>query len=296
MRIRDACKRKHSSRAVTNVTLLARARGIDASMAMVSMFLKGMKYELQELKMLQDRTNLVMGQQFDLISMEDKVCLQNFRFKKEDILRLQQICDWPDSMNTTKRKKYKTNFIFSFCLMCRRLGTANRWSTLELEFGKTLGVLNEIFYECLEYFNLNYGSLVTNFRDHFIQTRSELYADAIAKKGAPYDSCVGFIDGTHIFIARPKGANQRATYSGHKRRNGEKFQSVSLPDGIIFHLFGPLESRLHDMTLFRVSNLETALERSLLIDGRQFYIYGDSAYVLRSYLQIAYQGGALTEI
>ena len=114
MRIRDAFKRKHSSRAVTNVTLLARARGIDASMAMVSMFLKGMKYELQELKMLQDRTNLVMGQQFDLISMEDKVCLQNFRFKKEDILRLQQICDWPDSMNTTKRKNTKQILYFLF--------------------------------------------------------------------------------------------------------------------------------------------------------------------------------------
>ena len=88
---------------------------------------------------------------------------------------------------------------------------------------------------------------------------------------------------------------QRATYSGHKRRNGIKFQSMSLPDGIIHHLFGPLESRRHDMTLFRDSQIESALQRSLMIDGRQFYIYGDSAYVLRPFLQIAFQGAALTE-
>lgn len=37
------------------------------------------------------------------------------------------------------------------------------------------------------------------------------------------------------------------------------------------------------MTIFRVSDVETALERSFLIYGRKLYIYGYSAYTHTSY-------------
>ena len=53
-------------------------------------------------------------------------------------------------------------------------------------------------------------------------------------------------------------------------------------------LYGPQEGRRHDLALFRQSNIELALEEALVIDGRQFYIYGDVAYMLRPWLQVAY--------
>lgn len=70
----------------------------------------------------------------------------------------------------------------------------------------------------------------------------------------PHDSCVEFIDGTNISIAHPKGVIQIAAYSGgHKQINGIEFQLVTPPDGIIFHLLGPLEATLHYISLFRKS-------------------------------------------
>ena len=65
------------------------------------------------------------------------------------------------------------------------------------------------------------------------------YADAVAVKGSPLKNCFGFIDGTVRPISRP-GENQKIVYNGHKRLHALKFQSVTLPDGLIAHLFGPV--------------------------------------------------------
>lgn len=105
-----------------------------------------------------------------------------------------------------------------------------------------------------------------------------------------FDRCVGFIDGTALFIPRPGGGLQQACYSGHKRRHAIKFQSVLTPDGLIFHLYGPVEGRRHDMTLYHESGLDAILANELVIDGVQFHIYGDAAYFLRPWLQTAFQG------
>lgn len=279
MRIRDTARRKHEARAVTYITSISRSRAARTSVKVTTAFMRELNYELEEQKLLDDQLHEMKASTFDLDKHSDRECLQKFRFKKVDLYRLQSIVQWPIEKNTTKRRRYKTNFIFSFCLMCRRLGTAGRWCSLVKEFGRSEGVLNEIFYESLEYFYETYAHLITTFRDEFVQSRAEIYSNAIEKCGAPYDKCVGFIDGTNIFIARPRGLQQRATFSGHKRRNGLKFQAISAPDGLILHIYGPMEARRHDMTLFRHSNIGTELERALRIKQTQYNIYGDSAYV-----------------
>ena len=60
----------------------------------------------------------------------------------------------------------------------------------------------------------------------------------------------------------------RATYNGHKKRNCMKFQGVSLPDGLIVNLYGPVEGRRHDMVLFRESGLENILEDNMVVGER----------------------------
>ena len=67
----------------------------------------------------------------------------------------------------------------------------------------------------------------------------EQYAEAISLKGAALNNCFGFIDGTVRPICRP-GKNQRLVYNGHKRVHALKFQSVTLPSGIIAQIFGPV--------------------------------------------------------
>lgn len=67
----------------------------------------------------------------------------------------------------------------------------------------------------------------------------EQYAEAISMKGAALDNCFGFIDGTVRPICRP-GKKQRLVYNGHKREHALKFQSVTLPSGMIAQIFGPV--------------------------------------------------------
>ena len=66
------------------------------------------------------------------------------------------------------------------------------------------------------------------------------YADAVHSKGAVLDNCFGFIDGTVRPISRSM-SNQRVAYKyGHKRVHALKFQAVSLPNGLIANIYGPV--------------------------------------------------------
>jgi len=295
MRIRDRGITKVRNRATAGLLCLIRSRNADASNLLAALFMRQVQYDTVEEALYMERLLQVRRYQFNLEALDDAICLKRFRFLKKDIYRIVNILSWPTSMNSTRRRRYRTNAVLSFCLLCRRLGTVSRWWDLEEEFGMMASELNEIFYEALEFMFKRFSKVITEYKDQFIQERAEMYAGCVKGAGAPLDSCIAFIDGTNLYIARPKGREQRATYSGHKRRNCVKFQAISLPDGLIFNIFGPVEGRRHDMTLYRRSNIAADLERSLLIGGRQFYIYGDPAYVLRAYLQTGFQGSALSQ-
>jgi len=62
---------------------------------------------------------------------------------------------------------------------------------LEMEFGLMAPVLNEIFYEALEYIYSTFSKLLSSYRQDFIVSRAQLYSDAIHSAGAPLDNCVG---------------------------------------------------------------------------------------------------------
>ena len=57
-------------------------------------------------------------------------------------------------------------------------------------------------------------------------------------------------------ISRP-GKDQRLVYNGHKRVHALKFQSVSLPNGIIANLFGPVGRS--EFLLHTLANVVTSL-------------------------------------
>ena len=60
------------------------------------------------------------------------------------------------------------------------------------------------------------------------------------------DNCIGFIDGTVRPICRP-GEFQRVVYIGHKRVHALKFQSFTLPNGMIANMYGPIgKSMVHN--------------------------------------------------
>ena len=74
----------------------------------------------------------------------------------------------------------------------------------------------------------------------------ERYAEAVYDKGAALNNCTGFIDGTVRPICRP-GEFQRVVYNGHKRVHALKFQSFTLPNGMIANMYGPVgKSMVHN--------------------------------------------------
>lgn len=101
---------------------------------------------------------------------------------------------------------------------------------------------------------------------------------------------IGFIDCTKIEITIPGGPgfNKRACYSGHKRFHCLIYQTITTPDGLIFHLFGPEAGKLLDITLYRQSGMYSILKQALNIYGQQYFIYGDPVYFLRPWLQIGF--------
>lgn len=65
------------------------------------------------------------------------------------------------------------------------------------------------------------------------------------------ESCVGFIDGK-VFKVISTGQDrlQKDVYKDHKRVHALKFQSVTLPDAMIWNMNGLVERRRHDGTLY----------------------------------------------
>jgi hypothetical protein len=95
-------------------------------------------------------------------------------------------------------------------------------------------------------------------------------------------------------MARPGGLRQIEIYSGQKRRNCVKFQAVSAPDGLILHLYGPINGRMHDMTLYRESDINSIIQSSMNSLGVQYCLYGDPAHCLRPYLQVGFLESVVT--
>jgi hypothetical protein len=250
--------------------------------------------ELQRLARIKIWTSL-----FNINALSDLQCLQRYRFRRNDVGFIAGLIPWENGLDSegkmrTSQKHYLVDPMESTAIMLRRLATPSRWIDVQIEFGKHRSALSEIFYHALELFYGEFGSALMNWPHGLVESRARDYAKAVFDKGSPLDSIVGFIDGTAIEIARPSGARQRATYSGHKRRNCLKFQAVSAPDGLILHLFGPMEGRRHDMFMYNTSGIDQVLQNSLLISGRQYYLYGDVAYTLRPYLQTGFRGSTIS--
>ena len=73
------------------------------------------------------------------------------------------------------------------------------------------------------------------------------------------------------------------------------FQSVVAPNGLICHLFGPLEGRRHDAFMLRESGLLQELERKMnKANGDPYVIYGDPAYPVRRHILAPFRNAQLT--
>jgi len=241
------------------------------------------------------RTRHITSCRLILNIYSERTSVTDFRFKVAEIALVSNAMGW--NSGKTRRSRYKCPPMTATCIFLRRMASPCRWVDLECVFGMHTSALSEVFWEVAETFYGKRKHLLTQFRSDLMYDRAELYAEANSKQGAPLENCVGFIDCSRIAICRPGGvgANQRSVYSGHKRFHCFIYQTITTPDGLIFHLYGPEEGRRHDPTLYHNSDMGEVLSQGLLINNKQYCIYGDPAYMLKPWLQVGFPSHLCTE-
>ena len=171
---------------------------------------------------------------FDLYAMDDMECKAEFRFRKNEIPRLAEALDIPETFFLPPRHNKSLRLL-------RRLTYPCFYSDLIPRFGQLIPELSMIYNIVLDHIYNTRGHRISQWNNPILDHVSlERYAEAIHDKGAALDNCIGFIDGTVRSICRP-GELQRVVYKGHKRVYAlKKFQSFSLPNGMIANMCGPV--------------------------------------------------------
>lgn len=225
---------------------------------------------------------------FNINSLSTKRCLTLFRFRPSQIINVSALTGWISGR--TKHSRYKVPSFTATCIMLRRLSSLTRWVDMEPMFGMRSSALSEVFWEIIEAIIESKVHLLKTFCPSQMDSNAAKHASSVHEKGAPLDNRVGFVDCTKIQMCRTGGRTimQRSCYSGQKRFHCLIYQSMTTPDGLMYYLYGLEVGRRHDMTLYRDSGLDVVLQNALLMDEQQFCLYGDAAYIMRTWLPIAF--------
>ena len=175
-------------------------------------------------------------QRFNLDEIQEPECKAEFRFNKNDIPVLAEVLGLPETFRCSQRTV--ANKLEGLCMLLRRTAYPCRYSDLIPRFGRPVPELSMITNCVVDYLYDNHGHRLTQW-NHQIMSPPLLqtYADAVSAQGAPLNNCFGFIDGTVRPICRPVEL-QEVVYNGHKRVHALKFQSLTVPSGLIANLFG----------------------------------------------------------
>ena len=125
-------------------------------------------------------------------------------------------------------------------MVLKQMSVPCRYSDTIYRFGRPVPVLSMVTNQVIDYIYQAHGHRLTQWNNLLLNPAAlQRYTDAIARKGAPLENCFGFVDGTVHPICRPN-ENQSTVYNGHKRVHALKFQSVTIPNGLIANFYGPI--------------------------------------------------------
>ena len=165
-------------------------------------------------------------------------------------MRLERSLLLPHEMRASNGTKWSG--LEGLCVMLRRLNYQKRYEDMVAEFGRHPTDIGIIFNQMIYYIDEHWCHLLDNFDQMWLhQDNLRMMAEAIPDKGCPLNNCFGFLDGTLIPNARPI-YNQRELYNGKDKVHGLKYQSLTVANGLIANLYGPVEGRRHDSTLLSI--------------------------------------------
>ncbi|KAG2217747.1 hypothetical protein INT45_005468 [Circinella minor] len=206
---------------------------------------------------------------FNLDDYTNEKCESNFRFNKTQLRTIIYAMELPSHFvfcadDTKHHFQVSTEEAMAICL--RRLAYPAHFEDLGHIFCQTTTTLSIIFNTMIEYLFAKYKSTLNFAESQFTRDHLQLFANAIAQKGAPISNVAGFIDGTVRGICRPY-------------KHALKYQAMTTLDGITAHLFSPICGTHHDgFILTEAKLLETLEDKLNFDDGCHFVLYGDPAY------------------
>jgi len=235
---------------------------------------------------------------FDLDAMSNSQCKLATRFNKDKFRKLFHALRMP-AQYRTKHGGMVISGEEALWIFLVRMANPGTWHIL----GPTMHhvhrpVCSDIFYQVLDHV-YSYKHCINDINRW--SRHMPAFRETLKRNGCPFDTCIGFIDGTLVAMNRPRGGYspvtmdgiQRSVYSGHKKRHGLKYQCVILPNGIIGDFYGPVLGRRTDGFMLAQSNLLNRMH-TLQIGGVQYVVYGDPAYALSRYIVRAYKGPNLS--
>lgn len=225
----------------------------------------------------------------------------SFRFRdKEQLLTLMRVLQIPETVLLSNGSVLTGEEVFLFAL--RRMSYPSRYHDLLIEFGGEISVWSRAFNWFIEYIYTRYSNRVLNALERhirFFPACAAAIRNKVIEKGcvhltgnAGFRIC-GFIDNTLFSTCRPGGGPvragpnsprhdstiQEAFYTGWKHTHGVKIQTVTLPNGLIADVYGPVSIRHNDLYTLANSDLNErlmAMQANVYTD--MYAMYGDSAY------------------
>ena len=216
-------------------------------------------------------------ERFELDELTNAECNAEFRFYKHDIYKLADALQLPDEFVTYNGLIVES--ISALCIYLKRFSYPCRYGDMVFHFARPVPEICIITNHMIDWIYNQWHHLLTTYNHNLLSPANlMLYADAVHQSGAALNNCWGFIDATVRPVCRP-GVNQTVIYNGHKRVHSIKFQSVALPNGLIGHLYGPVEGRRHDSSMRASSGLLQELQKfsNSPITGTPMCLYGDLA-------------------
>jgi len=160
-----------------------------------------------------ERRRRIRASSFDFNVISSEQSLSLFRFLPAHVSQLVALLEIDVSFSRTR---LRVDPLECFCIVLRRPASSCRWVDFEEVFHRNGSSLCHIIHATLDLVMNRWGFLLSKWRIDVMRARAVMYAEKMAAAGAYLDRCVGFIDGTDLFIARPGDGYQRACFCGHK--------------------------------------------------------------------------------
>lgn len=183
--------------------------------------------------------------------------------------------------------------VTALCMLLARLAWPNRLVDMHLKFGWKPERVSRIVNTLLKFIYETWQHFLTFDLHRLTPEWLAAFTVLVHNREAPLSTCFGFIDSTLQEVACPI-YGQEAIYNGWKRMHCLKYQVIVTPDGIIAHLFGPVEGLQHDAAVLTESRILDILDIHVYAsDGTPLQIYGDPAYGISEHLITPFQGAAI---